>query len=173
MRLLTRREQVLIGLCALVLAAVGLPQASRLWSAPAPAGAATLSRRQAELERRVGSLQDSVAALTTTREQTVPRALALVQRAAAKAGAQVELARPLRDMRTGALTRHAVQFTVTGSFPQVVDLLAALASEKTSLVVERVEISAADEASDRVQAQLRVAGYEPAPTPAQQSRRSP
>ena len=173
MRALSLREKVLVGLCLVVLAAVGMVQLTGGGRAGGGGDLPALAKERARLAQRVKSLEQEVARLSTSRQQAVPEALRVMDRATRKAGATLQMARPLRDSVQGDLVRHAVEFGVTGRFPQVIGVLESLANEKTTMMVERVEISAADAASDQVQAQVRLAGYEPGPQSGSKRRAQP
>jgi len=162
-RALSLREKALVVACVVVLVGVALVQfGGRMGAVQAKPEAAELSRRRTQLLAEIGRMHTAIAKLTLPADKAVPEALSLVGRAAKQSGVTVDSARPLRDVMVGGLTRHAVQFNVSGGFTEVATLLEGLQRPGARLVVERVEISSADAGSDRVQAQLRLAGFEPA-----------
>lgn len=169
MATLSTREKVLVGLCVVVVATVGLLQ----WLGRPPAVSGdprALAARQAALTKAVAAERKRVEQLSTPRLAALPRALAAVSAAAQATGVQVDSARPLRDAVSGRLIRHGVQFNARGTFPQVVSLLERLSTAERTIAVEAVDITAAGDESDEVQVQIRLAGYEPAPQNAKSRR---
>jgi hypothetical protein len=167
MRRFSRREQILIGLCALVALVIGLPA---LWDALAHRGpsASTSSARLrtarrerqthaaalARLERQVGQIakRPPPAALPA---QVMTR---LASRARAE-GIQFREVRPLPARPLDGVTGVPLQLSFTAPFPQAARFLARLRAAPEGLAVERVVIAATSSSSDVVSVQARLSAF--------------
>jgi hypothetical protein len=178
MRRFSRREQILIGLCALVLLAAGLPA---LWDAVAGGGlspeAARARLRTARRERvahatALGRLEQVMGQVVERRPAAaLPAAVmsALDQRARAHRIALREV-RPLPERPLDGAVGVPVQFSFTAPFPRAARFLAGLRAQPGGLAVERVVIAtagsgpSASAGSDQVTVQARVLAFSAAPS---------
>jgi Tfp pilus assembly protein PilO len=167
MRRLSRREQIMIGLCAVVALGIGGPA---LWDALArrgPSAAQSKARlhaaqreRQAHavvlarLERQVEQVADrrSPAALPA---QVMTR----LDRRARAEGIQLREVRPLPSRPLDGVTEVPLQLSFTAPFPQAAHFLARLRSDPDGLAVERVVIAATASDRDLVSVQARLSAF--------------
>jgi Tfp pilus assembly protein PilO len=178
MKRLSRREQILIGLGAVVMLVIGLPA---LWNAvahhgPSPANSAA-RLRAARRER-----QTNLAALTRLQQQLnsvakrqpatalPPQVMEALDRRARIDGIQLQEVRPLPPQPLDGITGVPLQLSFTAPFPQAARFLTRLRVAPSGLAVDRVVIAAVSAASDQVNVQARLSAFSIAPQNQEKSR---
>jgi hypothetical protein len=167
MKRFSRREQLLIGVCALVALVVGAPA---LWDAvahrgPSPAHSAA-RLRAARLERQanvaiLARLQQDLDQVARREPAAAlpPQVMAALDRRARIDGIQLREVRPLPAQPLDGVTAVPLQLTFNAPFPQAARVLTRLRVAPSGLAVDRVVIDAASASSDQVTVQARVSAF--------------
>ena len=167
MRRFSRREQLLIGACAIAVFWVGLPMlwdwlgrgtpsaavsAARLGAArrERAAQAAALARLEREMQR-VAQRQPPAA--------LPPRVMAALDRRARAEGIELREVRPQMLQPLDGITGVPLQLTFSAPFPRAARFLTRLRVAPNGLAVDRIVIAAATANSDQVTVQARVMAF--------------
>jgi hypothetical protein len=164
MKRLSRREQILTGLCLLVVLFVGAPA---IWDALAqrgPSPAESKRRLSAAKEERaahaavLAKLEHSLQRLAERRPPSSlsARAVADLDRRARKAGIHLREVKPLPPRPLEGATAVPLQVTFAAPFPRAARFLAELRADPGGLAVDRAVIAASTANSDQVTVNLRV-----------------
>ncbi len=122
-----------------------------------------VARASAELER----LQSATPNIWEgNMEDVTPRLLAEASRLCANHNVNLKSFRPQNPVSDGETIRANYVMLVDGSFPQVTALIRAIDSPASRIGLSVIQISAADQESDRVNATLGVIAFLKAPEPA-------
>jgi Tfp pilus assembly protein PilO len=167
MRRFSRREQILIGLCAVVALTIGAPA---LWDALVNRGPSA-AQSQARLSAARRERQTHAAVLARLEQQVEqvadrrpPAALPAqvmtrLDRRARAEGIQLREVRPLPPRPLDGVTGVPLQLSFTAPFPQAARFLARLRADPDGLAVERVVIAATTSDRDLVSVQARLSAF--------------
>jgi hypothetical protein len=166
MRRFSRRKQILIGLCAVCVVAVGLPalrEALARGDTPARARAQLAAARK-ERAMHTASLVRLERELSRVVSERPPSALPaqVMSRLDARARAEgitLREVRPLPERPLEGATGVPLQFSFTAPFPQAARFLTRLRTHPEGLAVERVLIAATSSDSNLVSVQARVMAF--------------
>lgn len=166
---ISAREGVLLALCVVVVAVIGVPSAQQiLRMAKSPKSPAQLRkeseiarREAARLRREIADLDQQVQTLTWVQapEQLPPVLLTELHRLANKAGVTIGSFRPSRIVASPAGRKLPILVKITAPFPKAAAFLEALRSGDPRIGIERMQIAATDAASNVVNMELRLAVY--------------
>lgn len=176
----SKREQILIAVCVLVVAVIGLPTLQQLRPTVARGSVAELSRQaersrqeSAALRGEIERLEKEVASLTWSEspESLPPLLLKTLHGTAREAGVSLGSFRPGRLQAAASGSKLPVTVQVKASFPKAARFLERLQADQKRIALERVQIAATDAATDVVAMEIRLAVYcaapaEPAKKPA-------
>jgi Tfp pilus assembly protein PilO len=167
MKRFSRREQILVGACAVVVLFIGAPM---LWQA-IPHGvppAATSQRRLLTAREERASHAAMLARLETNLTQLAvhktPPALAAtaaaaLDRRAREAGIRLREVKPMPPRLLESATAVPLQISFTAPFPRAARFLAGLRANPDGLAVDRVVIAANTSDSDEVAVNLRIIAF--------------
>jgi hypothetical protein len=170
MKRFARREQILIGLCAVAALVVGLPA---VWDAlanqgPSPANSAAQQKNLADLTR----LQQELDGVAKRQPVTAlpAQVMATLDRRARIDGIQLREVRPLPPQPLDGVTGVPLQLSFTAPFPRAARFLTRLRVAPSGLAVDRVVIAAVSAASDQVTVQARLSAFSLTPQRQEKSR---
>lgn len=164
MKRFSRREQILVGVCLVVVLFLGAPL---LWDAM-PHGvppAATSARRLRTAREQRAAHTAMLARLETNLTQVAARkpppalaaaAVAALDQRARQAGIRLREAKPLPARAVEGATAVPLQLSFAAPFPRAARFLAGLRAQPDGLSVDRVVIAANTSDTDQVAVNLRV-----------------
>jgi hypothetical protein len=166
MKRFSRRERILIGLCAVVAAAVGAPALRDALANGTSPATARAQLRQARRERAthaaaLARLEQDLGRVTDRRPAAAlpARIMSQLDRRARAQGIALREVRPLPDRPLEGATGVPLQLSFTAPFPRAARFLAGLRAQPEGLAVERVVIAATASETDQVSVQARVVAF--------------
>lgn len=177
MRQFSRREQIMVGLCAACVAAVFLPGLLESVAGGVSPERARAQLRQARRDRATNAtmlarLERDLGRVTERRPPAALPSLVmgrLDQRARAE-GITLREVRPLPERPLDGATGVPLQFSFTAPFPRAARFLAGLRTRPDGMAVDRVVIAATGKESDQVSVQARVLAFSTVTTTREASR---
>ncbi|NLC55438.1 MAG: hypothetical protein GX774_01195 [Armatimonadetes bacterium] len=169
---ISRREGILIGVCLLVVAFIGMPSLKQLGGNGSGQNAQELrrlrDRAQAEstrLRQEVLALSREAKAMTWSAkpEELPPLLLKELHGVASAAKVTVATFRPGRPVTVTSGGKLPVTIQVRAPFPRAMDFLERLRTSQPRVALERMRFAATDAGSDIVSLELRLAVYTTAP----------
>jgi len=158
----SRREKALLALAAVAVVAVACVQLAGTVAGTAGANGGADVARWETLRRQVDDAQVRLRKVTIPGPEAAARLLRAAQASGAATGATIAFARPRAATKTRAgCLEQALDVQATGRFPNIARFMFDLEANNPSLRIARVAVTAADDASDRVNCAITVAGYSP------------
>ncbi len=177
---LSRREGMLIGVCVLVLAFIGMPTLKQLQGMTGGKSLEEMAREVARtktenvrLESQVRSLRGQVGALTWPGppDQLAPVLLKELHATAAQAGVSLAGFRPGKLVAVASGSKLPITLQIQAPFPRAVAFVEQLRAAQQRVALERMQIASTDMNTDVVGLDLRLAVYSTTPPPAPRAKR--
>jgi Tfp pilus assembly protein PilO len=167
MRRYSRREQILIGACAIAVLWFGLPMLWGLIRSGTPSAAVSSERLRAARQMRtqqaaaLAQLQDQMERVARRQPPAAlpAQVMAALDRRAREDGIELREVRPQPPQLLEGATGVPLQLSFSAPFPKAARFLTRLRVAPNGLAVDRVVIAAAAVDSDQVMVQARVLAF--------------
>ena len=179
MKRFSRREQILLGACVIVVLWLGVPVLWGWFGSGAPSAAVSAERLRAARQER--EQQSAALARLQSRMERIARrqpaaalpaqVMAALDRRAREDGIELREVRPQPPQLLEGATSVPLQLSFSARFPQAARFLARLRVAPEGLAVDRVVIASTAADSDQVMVQARVLAFSMARESQEGSRR--
>lgn len=165
---ISRREVILIAVCVVVVASIGVPSWKQLGSVGGGRSAEDLARTRdralaesVRLKREMASFEREVKEMTWAAppDQLPPVLLKELHSVASRAGVTLAGFRPGRVVAVAYGGKLPVTVQIRAPFPKAAAFLERLRAEQGRVALERLRFAATDAGSDVVSLELRLAVY--------------